>query len=167
MYSPAAWDSIVRAAPAKNLRQSAVPEISSPVAETGLPALSDSTAMRSSARASIKSANLKRAVARSKGVVRLHDTNASAAAVTAKSTSCASDTAELKISVPVEGSRTALVRPDSELLQLPPIKFSFRTCKLDTMTPLLVLSCLKLACSSCCFLLRLNKNIVVQITIRN
>ena len=92
MYSPADLPSSTRAAPAKNRKWSEAYGISSDiVSPSGLPVSLHSTALISSTRASIASAILSSAVARSLGVVSPQDSNASAAAVYARSTSSALD----------------------------------------------------------------------------
>ena len=81
MYSPAALPSSTRAAPAKNRSWSTIGGISSlAVSACGLPVFSDSSAISSSALASIASANFSRACCRSLGVVRPHSSNAVSAA---------------------------------------------------------------------------------------
>ena len=81
MYSPAALPSRTRAAPAKNRSWSTIGGISSlAVSAWILPVFSDSSAMSSSARASIASANFSRACWRSLGVVRPQSANALSAA---------------------------------------------------------------------------------------
>ena len=81
MYSPADLPSSTRAAPAKNRIWSTIGGISSlRVSAIGLPVFSHSTAMSSSARASIASANLSSARCRSLGVLSRQLSNAVAAA---------------------------------------------------------------------------------------
>ena len=88
MYSPAAWPSITRAAPAKKRRLSATTgSSSSSVVWYGLPTFSDSMRASSSAFSSIASAIFSSASARSRGVACDQPSNALRAAATAASTS--------------------------------------------------------------------------------
>ncbi len=81
MYSPAALPSSTRAAPAKNRSWSTIGGISSlAVSARILPVFSDSSAISSSALASIASAIFSRACWRSLGVVRPHSAKAASAA---------------------------------------------------------------------------------------
>ena len=81
MYSPADLPSSTRAAPAKKRKWSELGGSSSEaVSPIGLPVSLHSTAVISSARASIASAILSSAEARSCGVVSPHASNAAAAA---------------------------------------------------------------------------------------
>ena len=90
MYSPADRPSSTRAAPAKNRSWSTIGGISSlAVSARGLPVLRHSASRSSSVRASIASAILSSARWRSAGVVSRQPSNASAAAVMARSTSAA------------------------------------------------------------------------------
>ena len=92
MYSPVAFPSSTRAAPAKNRIWSTIGGISSDsVSDTGLPVFSLSTATSSSAFSSITSASFSRARCRSLGVDHRHDSNARPAAWKARSTSWASE----------------------------------------------------------------------------
>ena len=82
MYSPLARPSRIRAAPAKNRIWSTIGGISSEaVTAIAFPVFSLSSAMSSSAFASTMSAIFSRAAWRSDGVVWLHDSNASDAAL--------------------------------------------------------------------------------------
>ena len=91
-YSPADRPSSTRAAPAKNRKWSELGGISSSsIACVGLPVSLTSTAAISSDRASIASAILSSAVARSWGVVSPQDSNAALAAAYARSTSSGPD----------------------------------------------------------------------------
>ena len=81
MYSPAALPSSTRAAPAKNRSWSTIGGISSlAVSALILPVFSDSSAISSSACASIASAIFSSACWRSLGVVRPHSPKAVSAA---------------------------------------------------------------------------------------
>ena len=81
MYSPADLPSSTRAAPAKNRSWSSIGGISSlAVRAWGLPVFSPSRRMKSSARASMASANFSSAVWRSPGVVSPHVSKAVEAA---------------------------------------------------------------------------------------
>jgi hypothetical protein len=109
MYSPADRPSSIRAAPAKNRIWSTIGGISSDsVSATGLPVFLDSAATNSSARDSIASAILSRARLRSDGVAPRQAGKASAADVTAASTSALLETGAVPNTSPVAG----LIRSD-------------------------------------------------------
>eukprot|EP01139_Manchomonas_bermudensis_P006045 Amastigsp_a176310_44.p5 type:complete len:118 gc:universal Amastigsp_a176310_44:417-64(-) len=101
-----------RHAPAKYRKTSAVAGSSSlSTARYGLPQLSDSTRARFAASASMKSATLRRSVARSFGVVCAHASAALCAACTAAWT-CAGDASLTSSSFsPVAGFITAMGAP--------------------------------------------------------
>ena len=114
----------MRAAPAKNRRQSLIAGISSALnASMGLPALSTSSSVISSACSSSASASLRSIVARSPGVVWLKDSNASRAAFTARSTSCCEESGSSAIVSPVAGFTTANVSSAAASTYSPPMKF--------------------------------------------
>src|SRR5512132_1387378 len=114
MYSPAAFPSKTRAAPAKNLTWSTLGGSSSDaVSPIGLPVFSLSTATSSSARASIASAIRSNARCRSLGVVSRQVSKALAAALAARSTSAASDTGAVAKTSPVAGLTRSDVRPEA------------------------------------------------------
>ena len=89
----------------------------------GLPQFSDSSAMNSSARASMASAIRKRASERSFGVESRHPSNAAAAAFIAVSTSVADDSGAVAYCSPVAGFTTPSVRPSAASTYLPSMKF--------------------------------------------
>ena len=113
MYSPAACPGSARAPPAKNRKLSMVRSISSGRADTGLPTLADSMAVNSEAASSMTEAIRSRASDRCRGVVVDHDSNAVAAACTARSTSAAPEAAARKMTSPVAGSTTSSRAPVS------------------------------------------------------
>src|SRR3954469_15613265 len=122
MYSPAVRPSRVLAPPAKKRKLSIVRSISSGSAETGLPTLADSMAVNSSLWSSMTWAMRSNASARWRGVVVDHDSNALAAACTARSTSAAPDAAARKITSPVAGSVMSSRGPVSGSPPRPPIQ---------------------------------------------
>ena len=112
MYSAAASPSRLRAAPAKKRIWSTIGGISSSmVSWKGFPVFSDSARTRSSARASRASAMRKSARLRSEGVVRRQELKASAATLTAWSTSAAPETGASAKASPVLGSTRGAVGP--------------------------------------------------------
>ena len=131
MYSPADLPSSTRAAPAKNRSWSSIGGISSlAVRACGLPVFSPSRRTKSSARASMASANFSRAVWRSPGVVSPHVSKAVAAAAYARSTSAWVLTGALATTVAVEGSTMSVVASVSGSTYWPPMKLrSWRGCE--------------------------------------
>ncbi len=123
MYSPGAWAVAVRAAPAKKRRLSTTKPISSGTVAIGLPTFWLSTAPRSSACSSIRSARRQSASARSAGGVAAQPSKAAAAASTARSTSSAVEDATSAITSPVAGSSTGSTPPPALSRQSPPMKF--------------------------------------------
>src|SRR5690349_7949407 len=120
MYSPADLPSRIRAAPAKKRKWSEAYGISSSmVIWIGLPVSRHSTLLISSARASIASAILSNAAARSCGVVFRHDSKAVAAAPYARSTSSADDIGACPYTSPVVGSITSYVAPSAAVTASP------------------------------------------------
>ncbi len=105
MYSPADRPSSMRAAPAKNRIWSTIGGISSEaVSPSGLPVFCDSAFTNSSALASIASAIRSSARLRSAGVASRQPGNASAAELTAASTSASPEIGAVANTSPVLGS---------------------------------------------------------------
>jgi len=122
-YSPALLPSRCRAAVAKKRTWSTIGGISSErVIPMGLPQFSDSSAMNSSARASMASAMRKSASERSFGVESRQVSKASDAAFIAASTSAAPDSGAVAYCSPVAGLTTPRVRPSAASMYLPLMK---------------------------------------------
>ncbi len=110
MYSPAERPSRFRAAPAKNRSWSTIGGISSlAVSASGLPVFSLSSAISSSALASMASAIFSSANDRSDGVLSRHDSNAVEAAEKARSTSSAELLAAWAKTSPVVGLMRSII----------------------------------------------------------
>src|SRR6185503_8380820 len=122
MYSPAAFPSRIRAAPAKKRRLSEQTGISSRAYVSGLPTLRDSIPASSSAFSSRTSASFRSSSARSAGVDSSHSGSACPAASTAASTSAAVQAGTSAIVSPVAGFSTSIVPPSAASVQLPPTK---------------------------------------------
>ena len=123
MYSPADLPSSTRAAPAKNRSWSSIGGTSSlAVRACGLPVFSASSRMKSSARASMASANLRRAACRSLGVVSPHVSNAADAAAYARSTSAWVLTGALATTWAVAGLTMSVLASVSGSRYWPPMK---------------------------------------------
>ena len=124
MYSPDAWPSGRRAAPAKKRRLSHMNGISSSrKASRGLPASAASRSDSSSACSSIRSASLSSAVARSPGGVTDHSAKARFAAATARFTSSSVESGISAITSPLAGFVTSSVPPSAASTNSPSMKF--------------------------------------------
>src|ERR1051325_1755985 len=126
MYSPAGRPSSVRAAPAKNRKQSTVGGISSDfIAPSGLPTFSDSICASSSPAASMASASLSIISLRIRGVVSDQpSSNALRAAETARSTSSAVPLGTCAMTLPVAGLTISCASRPAPGVHSPPMNMS-------------------------------------------
>src|SRR5688500_3945132 len=119
VYSPVAFPSTTRAAPAKKRRLSTEKSMSKSATPLGLPTLADSSADRSAFADSILAAQSSSILLRSPGVVCDHSSNAARADVTALSTSASLPLGTCAISSSVAGLTTGVVSPDDASVQSP------------------------------------------------
>ena len=123
-YSPDAWPSGMRPAPAKNRSVSLTAGISSSKkALRGLPASAASRSEISSACSSRMSASFSIALARSAGVVAAHPGKAAFAAATARFTSSSDESGMSAITSPLAGFVTSSVSPLAASTDSPSMKF--------------------------------------------
>ena len=124
MYSPAAFPSRLRAAPAKNRTLSMDPARSkSRAIRRVLPVLRASSSASSAPCSSMRSAIRSRTAARSAGSARDHEPSANArrAAMTARSTSTGPPSGTRAMGRDVAGSTTSIHRPDAAPADAPSI----------------------------------------------